>query len=100
MNIRVLDTYEVRRMDQSNWQVWQYKVLEGGKRKGEMDWVALNSFHGTVSAAVGWIAKHAPRNLYLAADVDLQGAIDCMREIERDMAKHAKAFEKAAVACR
>ena len=95
MNIRVLDDYEVRYMDPSNLRVWQYKALDRGKRKGEMDWVALDSYHQSLASAVEWIAKHASRCRYGGVEADLAGAVDLLRDIEKDIAKHARAFEKA-----
>jgi len=95
-SIRVLETYEVRRMDSLNWRVWQYKVLKGGERKGESDWVPLDSYHGTLASAIEWIAKNAPKELHADVETDLKGAIELIREIERDMAEHAREFTKAA----
>lgn len=93
--VRVLEDFEARRMDSLNWRVWQRKVLESGKRKGEVDWVGLESYHTTLCAAVEWIARHAPREEYAKVDADLEGAIGIMRDIERDMRRHARAFERA-----
>ncbi len=94
-SIRVLDTYEVRRMDALNWRVWQHKELTSGKRKGERDWVGLDSYHTSLASAVGWIAENAARETYAKVDADLEGALCIMREIEQDIAKHARKFEKA-----
>lgn len=95
MNIRVLDDYEIRGRDSANLQVWQYKAIESGDRKGEMDWVALNSYHQTVEGAVEWIYKHAQRCLYRGVEADLEGAIGLLRGIEKDVGRHARAFGKA-----
>ena len=99
--ITVLDDFEIRLMDTLNWRVWQHKELEGGKRKGEKDWVALDSYHSTVKSAVEWVSKHASRTLDDGERAGLEEAIGKLGEIERDIAKHAERFEdarKAAVA--
>lgn len=92
-SIRVTDTYEIRRCDSLNWQVWRYKEAEKGKSKGEMEWVRLPSFHGSVRSALQWIANNAMREERADVDVDLEGAIEALRGIERDIAAHADAFE-------
>ena len=100
MNIRVLDDYEVRQMDSMNLRVWQYKELERGERKGELDWVGLDSYHSTVAEAVEWIFKHAQRRYYGGVETDLEGAIELLRGIEKDVGKHARAFKKVVDQCR
>ena len=96
MRVRILDDFEVRYMDAQNLRVWQYKELERGERKGQMDWVPLESYHRDIGDAVAWLRKNMPRRKYRAVEADLEGTLGILREIERDMAGHAKRFEKAA----
>ena len=96
MDIRLLDNYELRRVDDRNWQLYKLKELESGKRKGEVDWVPLGIYPQTIEGSIQWIFENAPKADWENAKCDLEGAIGELREIERDMAAHAREFGKAA----
>lgn len=101
MNIRLLDNYELRRVDDRNWQLWQFKPVKKkdgsrGRKTGEvvMEWTALGIFPRTIEGAIRWIFENAPKRNWAHAECDLRGAIDELRELERDMAAHAEEFAK------
>lgn len=105
MNIRLTDNYELRRMDALNWRLYEYKPVKkldkparlGGKRTGEvaMEWVALECYPRDIEHAIRWIFEYAPKRNWANAECDLRGAIEELRAVERDMAAHAREFEKA-----
>lgn len=95
MNIKITDKYELRRVDSLNWQLYKFKKLEGGKRKGEVDWVPLQCFPRNVEQAVRWIVENAPRADWEDCETDLRGFLDEMENLEESIKSHAKAFQEA-----
>lgn len=95
MDIRITDKYELRRVDAMNWQLYKLKKLEGGKRKGEVDWVPLQCFPRDVPQAVRWIAENAPRADWAYCKVDLDDFLAEMEKLEQSMGRHARAFARS-----
>ena len=95
LNIRVLEDYELRGMDELNLRVWRFKVIENGKRKGETDWMPLESYHSSIESGVKWIAAHAERTLSKTETMTLKDAIAALERIDESIARHARKFGKA-----
>lgn len=102
MNIRLTENYELRRVDSLNWRMFEHKLVEKkdgarGRKTGEkrMEWVGLECYPRDIESAIRWILQYAPKKNWADGETDLRGALDSLREIERDMAAHAAEFGKA-----
>lgn len=98
MIVDVTKNYQLRCIDGLNWQVYQYREVEirenkkpTGKKK--MEWVPLQSYHGTVESGVKSIAKN-----YLKGDefkndrVSLKEFISSLEKVKREIGKYAKSI--------
>lgn len=94
MDIRLTDDYELRRVDSLNWQLYQMKEKKNGKNRGEVGWVPVRCYPRSVADALEWLAEHVPKRDWGPGTVDLREAAAKMRELERDVARHAEAFER------
>lgn len=95
MDIRITDTYELRRVDSMNWQLYKLKELEGGKRKGEVDWVPLQCYPHDAAQAVRWIVENAPKADLADCETDLRGFLAEMAKLEQSIKRHAREFVRA-----
>ena len=60
-----------------------------------VEWMPCGAYFGSVRAAVEHVARDAERNRSANVGADLAGALDVMRQIERDIGRHADRFERA-----
>ena len=93
--VRIAQGYELRRLDSRNWQLWERRPVKSGKRAGMVEWMPCDAYFGGIREAVEHVAGDAQRNRYACVDADLEGAISIMRQIERDIGRHAERFERA-----
>ena len=93
--VRIAEGYELRRLDGRNWQLWERRLVKSGKREGQVAWMPCDAYFGSVRAAVEHVAADAERNRFVNVEADLRGALGIMRQIERDIGRHAGRFEQA-----
>ena len=61
--IQLHDDWKVVKIDSMNWQVCQLREIKENnnpkaKRAGEVDWVAMPNYFGTVQDAAGFVHDH------------------------------------------
>ena len=91
----VIGDFKVRKIDAMNWQVFERRELKAGRadvksREGEIDWVALPAYFGTLKPAIAKV-----RNLYIERKIDASSLDELIGEIERLDAKFAKMLDAA-----
>jgi hypothetical protein len=91
----VIGDFKVKKTDAMNWQVFELRELKAGRagtksREGEVDWVALPAYFGTLKPAIVKV-----RNLYIERKIDVSSLDGLIGEIERLDAKFAKMLAKA-----
>ena len=93
--VRIAEGYELRRLDSRTWQLWERRPVKSGKRAGMVEWMPCGAYFGGIREAVEHVAWDAQRNGLPNVAADLAGALDVMRQIERDIGRHAERFERA-----
>lgn len=88
-DIRITPDYQLRATIPGSWGLYA-KVDVGGYPEWQ-----LRGTYRTVKAAVTDVLDVAVREGLPNVAVDLAGALDVMRRIERDVARHAERFERA-----
>jgi len=80
--------WRIVRRDPKNWQLHERKLILEGKRAGSVDWVALDSYHGTLMSAL----ESARKREFEASGYtgDLDGALSELRKIDRKFLKDLK----------
>lgn len=92
--IQLHDEWKVVRIDSMNWQVFQLREIKESnkpgvkKRGGEIDWVALPAYFGTVAAAAGYVYDKLEDK---AGKKNIKQLMDFMK---REREKMVKAVEK------
>ena len=92
--IQLHDNWKVVRIDSMNWQVFQLREIKEShkpdtkSRAGEIDWVGLPAYFGTVAAAAGFVYDKLPD---AAGKKNIKQLMDFMK---REREKMVKAVEK------
>ena len=86
----VIGDFMVKRVDSMNWQVFERRELKAGRadrrsREGEVDWVGLPAFYGTLAPAVAKVRSiHAERGIETGS---LDDALARMAELDAEFMK-------------
>ena len=100
MNIRLTDSYELRRVDPLNWRLYEHKAVKKkdgsrGKPTGEVqhEWVALDCFPRTIESACAWILENG-KGFTRDESLTLEEAIAEYREIADALMRNVKRYAK------
>lgn len=74
--------WRIRRIDSKNWQLFEYRIILKGDRAGDVDWVGLDSFHGSLLPALEAARKREIEQSGYTGDID--GAIKAIKRIDRE----------------
>ena len=92
--IDVCEGFQLRTVDNLNWQVFEYREVKKKDGGAAKEWIALPSFHGKLSTAVLWIFDYLPKSR--SADrKNLEELIKELNAVAADVGKHANKFQKA-----
>jgi hypothetical protein len=80
--------WRIVRRDPKNWQLHERKLILEGKRAGSVDWVDLDSYHGTLMSALESARKREFESK--GCTVDLDGALSELRKIDRKFIRDLK----------
>ena len=80
--------WRIVRRDPKNWQLHEKRIVLGGKRAGEVGWVDLESYHGTLMSALESARKREFESK--GCTVDLDGALSELRKIDRKFIRDLK----------
>lgn len=100
--IIINDTFKVVRINNLNWQVFEYKELKAPRnpalanREGEFDWVAMPNYFGQLAPALRWIAEEQINNS--GEKYDLMQAVSAIETSNLKLANDIrKALKNASV---
>ena len=87
--------FMVRRVDSMNWQVFERRELKAGRvdrrsREGEVDWVGLPAYFGTLAPAVAKV-----RSIYVERGIETGSLDDALARMAELDAEFTKALGKA-----
>ena len=74
--------WRIRRIDSKNWQLFEYRIILSGARAGDVDWVGLDSFHGSLLPALEDARKREFEQSGYTGDLD--GAIKAIKRTDRE----------------
>lgn len=57
--IQVTERIQLRRSDESNWQVWEYRTVNGKDGKTREEWKPMGRYYGQAYDAVHYILDNA-----------------------------------------
>ena len=92
--IDVCEGFQLRTVDNLNWQVFEYREVKKKDGGAAKEWIALPSYHAKLSTAVLWIFDYLSKSR--SADrKNLKELIEELNAVAADIGKHANKFQKA-----
>lgn len=94
--ITMSERFKVVRVDSLNWQVFEKKKLKKQNnpnlknREGEIDWVKLPAFFGTLDGAARYVLEHSVDKL---GKVEIKQLIDALDSARAEIAAACKAVK-------
>ena len=92
MVIKITDDFELHG-DELQWQIYQRREVNGKDGESRLDWVALPSYHGRIEYALLDIQDRLLRT-QKGERATISAALEELRELQDDIRKTARRFEK------